>query len=488
MRLLLLFLLLTLTAPALRAGEHYYELNPAAEAIYARVMRLELDGATADLEDFRRRYPTNLAAAHLESYVDFFRLYLSGDEDLDEELEARYAARQAELEKGEDDDPYFRYAQAENRLHRSLILIRFERQLAAFRELNKANKLLRENAKRFPDFLLTYKDLGLLHAAVGSIPPQYKWGVELFSSLSGSVEEGRREIRRALEATDSPFHQEAQVLYAYLELHLADRPEVAWRSVSKLNFSPGTNPLHCFVLANLAMHNGLNDRAITLLEGQPRGGASADFPYLDFMLGLTRLRTLDPSARVYFQSFLLRYPGRHFKEEALQKIAWAYLLRGDGDQYLATMRRVSGGSQAGGDENASREAARDRLPNVPLLKARLLFDGNYCARARKILDAIDPTTLGTQEHLEYLYRTGRVLDGLEDYPGALSFYQRTVTLGRDNPAYFACRAALQAGLIEEKRGNKAAAKAHYSTCLDISPEEYRTGLHLLANAGLNRLK
>jgi len=236
------------------------------------------------------------------------------------------------------------------------------------------------------------------------------------------------------------------------------------------------------------MRSGRNDQALKILEAQPRGGSAADFPYLDFMLGLAKIRTLNPSARVHFASFNLRYAGRHFKEEARQKVAWCYLLRDDVAGYRTAMEAVAGGSRAGGDENAAREAAAGRPPHPGLLRARLLFDGNYCRRARAELEAVDTKTLRPEEKLEYLYRTGRVLEGLQDYPGALSFYLRTVQEGRDNPAYFACKAALQAGLVEELNGNRTAAATHFETCLDLSPAEYKTALHLLAKAGLNRVR
>ena len=470
------------------SSDRHYTLNPAANAIYARILTMELDGAQADLDQFRRRYPTNLAAEHLESYLDFFRLYLNGDEGLDERLSARFDRRVDALEDGEENSPYYRYALAEVRLHRSLIHLRFERHLAAFRELNKAHKLLRDNAREFPDFLLTYKDLGLLHAAVGSIPPQYKWGVELFSSLSGTIAEGRKEIALALTDKKSPFLLETQVLSAFLELHLAGEPEAAFRKINSLGLDPKTNALHCFILGNLAMRSGRNDLALRTLENQPRGGAAEDFPYLDFMLGLAKLRALDPTARLYFQSFNVRYAGRHFKEEARQKIAWAYLLDGDEANYHKAMSRIGGGSKAGGDQNAAMEAARQKPPHRGLLKARLLFDGNYCTRARAQLENIDQTTLSANEKLEYLYRTGRVLDGLKDYNGAISFYVQTVNAGRDNPAFYACKSALQAGIIEEKRGNKELARKYFNDCLDISPSEYKTGLHILAKSGLDRVR
>ncbi|MEM6771257.1 MAG: hypothetical protein AAF597_11800 [Bacteroidota bacterium] len=470
------------------AGEYFYDFSPEAQAIYADIMALELDRAQANIDLYRERVPTNLVGYHLESYLDFFRLYLSGDERLDDNLEARFERRIDALEQGDESSPWYNYALAEARLHRSLIHIRFERQLAAFRELNKANKLLRSNAKYFPDFLLTYKDLGLLHAAVGSIPAQYKWGVELFSSLNGTIAEGREELALARAMPNNPFQLETEVLSAYLELHLAGKAEAAWQQIAGLSLSPETNPLHCFLVANMAMRSGRNDLALRTLEAQPRLRSAADVPDLEFRLGLAKIRTLDPLARLHFKSFNLRYTGRHFKEEARQKIAWCLLLDEDVVGYREAMTAIAGGSRAGGDENAVREAAFGRPPHPGLLRARLLFDGNYCTRARAQLEAVNTQSLTPEEYLEYLYRTGRVLDGLEQYDSALSFYLATVNTGRDDPAFYACKAALQAGLIEEKRNQKLAAKQHFQTCLNISPEEYKTALHLLAKAGLNRVR
>jgi tetratricopeptide (TPR) repeat protein len=100
---------------------------------------------------------------------------------------------------------------------------------------------------------------------------------------------------------------------------------------------------------------------------------------------------------------------------------------------------------------------------------------------------LTPSTLTETEQLEFTYRTGRVLEGLGDAPGALSFYGRTIVLGRDQPEFFACKAALQAGLVEERRGRFQRAKDYFNDCLSIHPEEYKTGLHLLAKAGLSRM-
>lgn len=297
-------------------------------------------------------------------------------------------------------------------------------------------------------------------------------------------------MKKALVDKSSPFYRETAVLAALLQLHLANDPEAAWKGIQSLGLQPTKNKLHCFVVANIAMRSGRNNLAIQTLETQPRGGTADDFAYLDFMLGLAKLRNLDYGARIYFQSFLLRFNGQHFIKEAMQKIAWAELLRGREDLYRKRIREVNskGNATAGGDMNASNEAAATTLPHLNLLRARLLFDGGYYARARQLMDNLDPAKLANDElRLEYYYRTGRILHGLKDYAGALSFYERTIVQGQTEETFFACNAALQAGLIQELLKDKAQARRYYELCLSMSPEEYRLGLHIQAKAGLNRL-
>lgn len=478
------------TAAPSPPSDPYYALSERAVRLYDQVMRLDFEAALATSLVIKEKEPGNLAVHHLENYLDFFRLYLTEDEKLLEALLPRRDQRLALLSELPATSPWRNYALAEIRLHWAMIRLRFEAYYPAFRDINKAHKLLRDNARDFPDFMLTYKDLGLLHAAVGAVPPQFKWGIELFSSLNGSIEQGAKEMQLAMVDEQHPFYRETAVLYAFLQLHLRGKPEAAWQTVSQLNLQARSNKLHCFVLANVAMRSGRNDRAIAILEAQPRNRNSLDFAYLDFMLGLAKIRNLDLSAGLYFQSFLARFDGLHFVKEATQKLAWCALLRGQEADYYERLAEVGrrGNATNGGDANADNEAQRGRPIHRGLLRARLLFDGAYYERARSVLDTIDKGTLNAAERLEHFYRTGRILHGLKEYDGALGFYERTIVEGRAAEQFFACNAALQAGLIEEERGNDRRAREYFELCLDISPSEYKTGLHIQAKAGLNRLK
>lgn len=471
----------------------YFEFHPSARSIYTQIVQLRLTEASTQLARMKSAEPNNLIAYHLEDYIDFFTLYISEDEEAYRRMSANRDRRLALVAQGDSESPYFLYVQAEIRLHWALLRLRFEEYLPAFTDINRAHKLLLRNQERFPDFLGNIKDLGILHAAVGTVPDEFRWALELLSSLEGTIEQGKREIEEVIRraATENfPYELETRVLYSFLLLHLDGRPDAAWEALGEVELYPDQSPLHAFVLANVAMRTGHNDQAIEWLENRPRSRDFLRFPYLDYMLGVAKLRQLDPRGKIYLQSFIATTQGRHFIKEAYQKLAWASLLEGNTGGYNSYMQlvRERGRASAGGDKNALREAKAAQVPTLELLQARLLFDGGYYQRAHDLLTALSAEDFSHPlDQLEYHYRRGRILHGLKRYDEALRYYDRTIEDGRNNPAFYACNAALQAGLVEEIRQRNRSAKAYFDICLSLQPDAYKTGLHQQAKAGLSRL-
>ena len=479
--------------PGSAKSQGYFDFNATAQHIYKKIFELRLDEARSSIARLKLSEPDNLVAYHLENYIDFFTIYVSEDEAAYSRMKSNRDRRLEKVEAGDANSPYYLYVQAEIRLHWALLKFRFEEYLSAFTDINRAHKLLLRNQERFPDFLGNKKDLGILHAAVGTVPDNYRWALELLSSLEGTVEQGKREVEQVLASartTYFPFRQETQVLYAFLLLHLDGRPAAAWSALEDADLRPAETPLHAFVLANVAMRTGHNDEAIRWMEAAPRGSAFYPFPYLDYMLGVAKIRKLDTSGKRHLHRFLQATRGRHYVKEAYQKLAWAELLNGSTQGYRDYMALLQkrGTVAAGGDQNAEREAERGEVPPVVLLKARLLYDGGYYDRALAALNSQAEASFSRFEHqLEYVYRKGRILHGQEAYDEALAQYDRTIERGRDHEAFFACNAALQAGLIQEKRRRNSSAASYFRTCLQLKPADYRTGLHQQAKAGLSRL-
>jgi len=491
--LLLTVLLLQLVALTSLSAKHF-EFTPLARQAYEKSISLRFGEAYNLMSQLRLQDPDNLIVYHLENYIDFFTVYINENEAEYRELKKKVSTRLDKIEQGDPNSPYYLFVQADIRLQWALVKLRFEDYLGAFTDVSRAHKLLQQNQEAFPDFLPNKKDLGILHAMVGTIPDSYKWGVKLLGGLSGTIEQGKQEIESVLayaRHNDFIFEQETRVLYAFLLLHLNNEQEAAWQAIQNGGLEPSKNPLHCFVMANIAMRTGKNERAIQILERRSEVVGMVKFPYLNYMLGLAKLRRLDADAGPYFQRYLRDYQGRNFVKEAYQKMAWQALINGDEAGYRKHMAdcRIKGHAIAGGDKNAEREAERGQAPKLALLKARLLFDGAYYQKGYEVLKKAAPTpAYSDKEELEYYYRLGRLCHGKEQYTEAFRYYQLTIGKGKDSPHYYACNAALQMGLIYESQQNHSKARQAFELCLSLKPEEYRVGLHQKAKAGLARLK
>ncbi|HMQ48652.1 MAG TPA: hypothetical protein PKA00_14485 [Saprospiraceae bacterium] len=487
------FLWMPLLVTRLDAGNYYFEFTANARQAYDKVTSLRFGEAYPLLAKMKLEDPDNLIVYHIENYIDFFQIYLQENEADYDKLKKNRDDRLEKIQRGNTDSPYYLYVQADIRLQWALARLRFDDYIGAFTEVSKAHKLLQQNSELFPKFMPNKKDLGVLHAMVGTIPDEYKWGVKLLGGLEGTIAQGRKEVEEVLkyaEKNDFIFEKETIVLYAFLLLHLENKEEDAWQTVNTDKLKPKENPMHCFVMANIAQRTGHNERAIQLLESRPKGKLYYDFPYLDYMLGLSKLRRLDQDAGAHFTSYLSRYKGRHFVKEAYQKLAWQELLNGNKAGYTKYMKDclLYGYAVSGGDKNAEDEAKSGQTPDLSLLKSRLLFDGGYYEKGLETLRNRSPESFASdKEKVEYHYRMGRLLHGNKQYSDAINSYQKTLDLGSDKAWFFACNAALQMGLIYEKQANKTKAKTYFEKCLSLKPDEYKTSLHQKAKAGLARL-
>lgn len=490
--LITLGLLLTFASSALTQG--HFEWSPTALQAYDKLIHLRLREGRTLIDRLRREEPENLIVHHLENYIDFFTLYILEDEASYRDRKANRDHRLEKIQAGDPRSPYRLFCQADIRMQWALLKFKFNDYLSGFHDVSKAHKLLVQNAERFPDFMPNLKNLSILHALIGTVPDSYKWGVKLLSGLEGTIAQGREEMERVLAYSErAPFVyvDEMQAIYAYFLLHLTNEPEAAWQFIQSAGFTPQQNPLHCFVMANIAMRAGHNNEAIDLLDRRPQSRAMLPFDHLEFMLGLAKLQRLDPDANEPLLRFTQRYEGRNFIKEAYQKLAWHALIFQGEDEYRRYMElcRTQGVALAGSDKNAQKEADSMLLPQPDLIKARLLFDGGYFDEAVAILEAVDGEQFAEpRDELEYYYRKGRVYHGLQRYPLAIWHYQQTIYRGEQSDYFYACNAALQAALIYEELENNRLARDFFLRCLSMSPDEYRNSLHQRAKAGLGRLR
>ena len=492
-KLYTLFLLILFTSQ-LAIAEKRFEFTPEATEAYKKVMSLRFDEARLDIAQIKYNDPDNQIVYFIENYIDFFSVFINEDKSEFRRLERNKNARIKEIRKGDRSSPYYLYCQAEIKLQWALARLKFEQFFNAFNEVSSAYKLLKRNQKKFPDFVANKKSLGILHAMIGTVPDNYKWGVKLLGGMSGNIEQGKKEIEETLiYAKTNPFlfEEETLVMYAFLMLHLKDDMNEAWEIIQNDKLDPSKNPLVCFAFGNIAMRTGRNDKAIEILENRPQGREYATFHFLEYMLGLSKLYRLDQDAEVHLKNYVRNFHGQNYIKEAYQKLAWYHLVNGNEINYVHYIKfcKTEGAKVIGGDENAEKEAKSKQIPEITLLKARLLFDGGYFERAFELLKKKTLADFSNQkDQLEYSYRLGRITHNTGRHDEAIMYYQIAIDRGTDASYYFACNAALQIGRIYEYRKDKNKAKEFFKLCLSIKPDEYRNGLHQKAKAGLNRLK
>jgi len=245
-----------------------------------------------------------------------------------------------------------------------------------------------------------------------------------------------------------------------------------------------------FSKAKILTHTASNDEAIDLLLSRPRGKDFYPFYYLDFLTGLAKLHRLDSDADHYLLRFTANFRGRAYVKEAYQKLGWHALIQGHPDRYHDYMDKVLlyGNDFADGDKMALAEAKSEEMPNVCLLKARLLFDGGYYLEADSVLNNMMCLLEDVRDSIEYPYRKGRVAHEMGEADAALQWYDETITLGWDSHYYFAANAALKAGNICESELRYDRAEYYYRKCLNMPNREYRRSLQQKAKAGLNRIR
>ncbi len=471
-----------------------FEMNEEVTSAYKKALSLKFEESQNDLDLLKYSQPNNLMVHFVENYIDIIKVFLNENKSEFRRLEKNKDDRLSKIKNGDENSPYYLFTQAEIKLQWALVRIKYEEYFTALLEVKSAYRLLEKNQRKFPNFVANKRSLGVLHALVGTIPDNYKWGLKLLSGMDGTIEQGKVEIEEVLRYArnnEFAFEEETLVIYALLLVHLKNETEEPWKLINSSKLNPNESPLACFALSNVAMRTGHNDEAIRILQNRPRGSQYHPYHYLDFLLGMSKLYRQDDDADVYLKKYVTNFRGTNYIKEAYQKLAWFELLKGNISEYKSYVAQAltKGNAFIGADKTAMKEARYGIVPEKDLVKARLLFDGGYYTKAYAILSQKSPSDYSHKMHqLEFTYRLGRVTHKMNKSTEALAHYQKTIDNGKEETWFFACNAALQSGIILEQKGDKTKAKEFYKLCLSISPDEYKSGLHQKAKAGLNRIK
>jgi tetratricopeptide (TPR) repeat protein len=464
---------------------------------YAEALKLNFNKADQLLIAEQKANPNNEIISYVESQIDFIRCFISEDvKDLDA-LKEQNSARINKIAALKVKSPYTRLLMAEYNIQTAIARLKFEEYLGAVYETRRAFRMLEENNKLYPDFKPTLKGLGFIHAFVGTVPRNYQWMLNLLG-FSGTIDQGLKEMRELLAASGKNeyawLHDETTVILTFLEMNLIrkkDNDQIRKRMNSIADIE--NKPLMLFAKCVYHAANAENDSVIDLLSQRNSPDDSYHLYYLDYMEGIARLNNLDIKAENCFKKYVNGFKGKSFVKSAFQRLAWLRLIQGDLPGYHQYIKMAgekgSGNTFSDEDKQAIKEAQDNEVPNVILLRSRLLFDGGYYQRSIAEISG-KPTSdfPSLRDKLEFTYRLARIFDKTNKKEKAIQYYQQTIENGKNFKFYFAANSALQLGLLYEEKGDVSKAAAYYRQCLGMGDHEYQNSLDQKAKAGLSRVE
>ncbi|MCW3087636.1 MAG: tetratricopeptide repeat protein [Sediminibacterium sp.] len=475
-------------------AQKVYEFNSTCQQAYQEITKLRISSGLALAEKARQQNPDNLIPLLLESYADFYILFLNEDPKDYQQRYPRFAERLDQLQEGPKSSPFYLYCLSSVRVHKAASAIKFGKLWDAGWDVRKAYQLIKENKKQFPTFAPNDLMYGALQAVVGTIPKGYQWIASLFG-MKGSLTDGMRTVRGFINSNDpwaKVMFNEAAFIYPYLMFYIENKKEEALAFTQQRKLDLVNNHLHAYMAANLGLNNKQSEFARNVILSRNKSDEYLKTGVWDFELGFTKLYHLEiPEAERYLESFLANFKGKFYVKDVYQKLSWCYYLQGNMPAAEEARKAIlkKGSTDSDADKQALKEARAGKWPNTLLLRARLLSDGGYANEAARLLQGKSEDDFAKDEDkLEFAYRVARIYDDLGREEDAIRSYLIAIRLGETRPEYFAARAALQLGQLYEKKGQKSIAITYYQRCLDMEDHEYKNSLDQRAKSGIARCK
>jgi hypothetical protein len=473
-------------------GQYQYQWTTRTQKIYEAITNLSIPEARTLMSQDKKANASNLIYPLLESYADFYQLFLNENKDEYKRMYPAFEQRIELLEDGPKKSPYHLYSLALAHLHKSLIALRFNKNLEAGLDFRKAFLLFKENKKAYPNFSPNDVYLGLMTTVIGTIPKGYQWMANILG-MSGKITEGNALVLKYINSKDAYANQcrnEALFVYPYLIMNFEGNKKKTFDFIEKTDYDFTNNHLHAYMATNLYLNNQQSQKALQIVSNLNPSSTYLDLPFWQLETGYAYLNELKlDAAKNALQQFINRFKGQFYVKDAYEKLSWIAYIQGDQAKANAYRSNVlsKGNDITDADKQALQNAKKGTWPHPILLRARLLSDGGYQQQALSVLTGKTSRDFDKDaDKTEFAYRLGRIYDLAGQPDQAIPFYTSAIEKGTNQPEYFAARAALQIGLIYEQKNNPTLAMTFFNTCLEMKNHAFKNSLDQKAKTGIQR--
>jgi hypothetical protein len=470
-----------------------FDFNSNCVQAYKDLISLRLAEGRALIDKEKAIHPQNSITVLLDNYYDFFVILTTENKAEFDKLKNNKSARIDRLDDEDQNSPYYNYAIAQVNLQWALLHSRFGEFTTAGFEVNKAYRLLQNNAKKYPSFLPDNIPLGVVNVLLGSLPNGALKSVLGFLGIKGDTQTGVKMLEKlAVDIPKSPYayHYDELIYYlTYIQTDVVNDPQAYNKMLHLVASADTTSLLTDYIQGYIALRAGHSSEAIAFFEKRHTSSRYHPYPYLDYLAGLAKMNRGDNDANNYFNRFLQNSKGANFIKDAYLHLAWICLLEGDMRRYQGFIAFVKAkGSLYNEKDKQALDEANDMPPNVLLLRARLLCDGGYYSRALAVMNnkTIGDFTL-ERDRIEYYYRLGRIYDAMDSDDNAIKYYQEAIGIGSASTYHYAATSATKMGMIYEQHKDYAKARAAYKMVSGFKNKQFKNSLEQKAKDGLNRI-
>ncbi|MDG2454744.1 MAG: hypothetical protein P8N47_02945 [Bacteroidia bacterium] len=476
-------------------ASHTFYFNKNLIAAQKQNYELRLKQARSILMDEQSIDKENSATHYLLHFNAFMKAFVTEEQGDYAAYRKVQDAALLHFDALPDSLAFKRLAQSDAYFFSATLKAKFEEFYGAARDVNRANTLINENHRLFPNFLPNNRTRGIINVYLSTVPDNYAWVVKMLG-IDGDMRQGLdllKELAHAAQDTGymNLFAREAAYLYSFSLMHVAKNPAKAWSETLRCTNDYTTNLTSAYFRGAMAGKLNKNETAISILERRPASDEYEQFYFLDYLLGTAKLNRLDSTSIIGLNQFYSHYKGRNYIKSCLQKMSWYYTLSGDTAKALGYQALIyDKGYKLNGDDKQATLYAAKVLPNSELLQTRLLYDGGYTKEASLVLYAVNYKRLASRQlKAEYCYRKGRILEKEGKMEDALTLYEACTLFGIDSKEYYAAYASIYLGDYYLHQGYYAKAKKFYQRALSFkSNREYKGSIEQRSKVGLSKLK
>lgn len=481
-----LFIFLSYSTP-LFAG---FEFGAAQQTVYDEAIKMRIANAEKQLAVLKQNNPNNAVHIYLANFIEFNKIIWQEEAKQFEAFKENTSSRIDYIGKQNKNSPWFLFTQAELKLQLALIEIKQNETISAAWNIRAAYLLLTNNAARYPDFLPTYKSLGIIHVIAGSIPDKYHWLLGMVG-MKGDIRSGLKELDKAAQV-NNPVQLEAQISISLINAFLLNNPALGTEQMGQIFTNNTDNLLVINLYGMLLKGNGNSKLAQKILLNRPRTPEYTQIANTYKLIGDTYLADLQYSSAIaWYKYFLNQYHGLNYIKDVNSKLMLCYWLDNNQVETTKYQKRVLnyGAAHFDADKKASHFATTYQQQNKLLTKARLLCDGGNYAYADKLFDDINLAQFTKQnDKLEYYYRRGRIYHFMKKTDLAVQFYIKAIEISSlKDYIYFAPNAALQTGYIYQERKEYDKARFYFKKALSYKSHEYKSNIDHKAKAALREI-